>query len=87
MQSRDELTPLSILLRSMREKWAEGDVKEATRLAGIAAPYVHPRRGIAPAGDDTHVELRRLSDAELDRRLKIARTRSSEAEADPKQSG
>lgn len=85
MHSPDELTPLAILLRCMREKWEEGDRTEAVRLASIAAPYLHPR--VKSSAADARVELCQLSDVELAQRLDVARTRGSATEADPKQPG
>jgi len=38
-----KISPLDILLQTMRARWREGQVEGAINLAKIAAPYVHPR--------------------------------------------
>jgi len=37
------LTPLDVLLSSMKKAYFEGDVDAAVKYAKIAAPYCHPR--------------------------------------------
>ena len=38
-----DITPLEVLLGSMRRAWDAGDQKTACLIAKDAAPYVHPR--------------------------------------------
>ncbi len=60
-------TPLSVLLRVMREKWLSGDHDGAAVLARAAAPYMHSRKTSNSHIDTTVKELHRLTDAELER--------------------
>ncbi len=39
----DELTPLDVLLKAMRQRWDENKTDEAVALAKAAAPYVHAK--------------------------------------------
>lgn len=39
----DGITPLEVLLRSMRSAWDEQRTQDAVAYAIAAAPYVHPR--------------------------------------------
>jgi hypothetical protein len=89
-------TPLSVLLQSMREKWAAGDKKGATSLARFVAPYMHPRHDASRRTTDTgksSLELHRLSDAELETRIRDLRaaqaagTGASQPANDPNQPG
>ena len=57
-----ELSPLSVLLTVMRDRWEAGDRDGAVALARLAAPYMHGRAATAlPAG-----ELAGVPDEELD---------------------
>ncbi len=55
-------TPLSIILATMRQKYAAGDLDGAVALARIAAPYLHPR----VSSTTLPTELAAMSDADLD---------------------
>ena len=47
-----ELSPLSVLLTVMRQRWAAGDLEGAVALAKVAAPYMHGKAPAArPFGD------------------------------------
>jgi hypothetical protein len=37
------ITPLEVMLQTMRKAWEENDYKVATAVAAQAAPYVHPK--------------------------------------------
>ncbi len=39
----EELTPLDVLLRAMRQRWHEGKTDEAVALAKAAAPFMHAK--------------------------------------------
>jgi hypothetical protein len=56
------LTPLAVILDSMRRKFAQGDFDGAVAVARIAAPYIHPRVPAAVPGGD----LAAMPDADLD---------------------
>ena len=56
------LSPLAIMLDSMRRKFAEGDLDGAVAVARIVAPYIHPRVPAAAPGSD----LAAMPDADLD---------------------
>ncbi|WP_158746066.1 hypothetical protein [Acidisphaera sp. L21] len=56
------LTPLAIILDTMRRRYAEGDLDGAVALARIAAPYLHPRIPAATPPTD----LAAMPDADLD---------------------
>lgn len=48
----EELSPLSILLTVMRQRWKAEDVEGAVALARVAAPYMHGRAAVTrPFGD------------------------------------
>jgi hypothetical protein len=58
----NELSPLTIILSTMRQKYADGDIDGAVALARIAAPYLHPRiPATIPPSD-----LAAMPDADLD---------------------
>jgi hypothetical protein len=65
-QVSSNLTPLGIILKTMRARYSGGDVDGALALAKIAAPYMHPRMtSTTPAAS-----LADLTDAELDALLR-----------------
>ncbi len=39
----EDLTPLDVMLRAMRDHAAAGRWDEAAKVAAMAAPYIHPR--------------------------------------------
>jgi hypothetical protein len=43
LATKEGITPLEVLLRSMRAAWKAGDKETACRYAKDAAPFVHPR--------------------------------------------
>ncbi len=53
---------LPLLLQTMRQRYAVGDLDGAVALARIAAPYLHPR---VPAAAP-YLELAAIPDADLD---------------------
>ena len=57
-----DLSPLAIILTTMRQRYADGDLDGAIALARIAAPYLHPRlpASVPPA------DLAAMTDADLD---------------------
>ncbi len=57
-----DLSPLAIILRTMRERYAAQDYEGAIALARIAAPYLHPR---LPAATPP-AEIAAMTDADLD---------------------
>lgn len=58
----NDLSPLTIILSTMRQKYADGDIDGAVALARIAAPYLHPRiPATIPPSD-----LAAMPDADLD---------------------
>jgi hypothetical protein len=85
MTQRDELSPLSVLLQAMRNKWDQGDADGAVAIARTAAPYVHARYGNVTGSTHSEPELNRLSDAELAERLAEARRRVFNQESNPDQ--
>lgn len=60
------ISPLDVMLRTMRELWSAGKRAEATKVAKEAAPYVHPRLSAVDADVKKHFDLSGLSDDELD---------------------
>jgi hypothetical protein len=69
----DSITPLAILLDVMRGLWRDGDRDGAVKLARIAAPYLHARRGVSRDGAAPEPDPRTLSDADLARALAESR--------------
>ena len=59
---RNNLTPLAMILTTMRRHWDKSEYDAAIALARIAAPYLHPR---LPASAPT-AELAVMTDADLD---------------------
>jgi hypothetical protein len=57
-----DLSPLAIILTTMRQRYVLGDLDGAIALARIAAPYLHPRlpASVPPA------DLAAMTDADLD---------------------
>ncbi len=57
-----DISPLALILTTMRARYAEKDIDAAIALARIAAPYLHPRipASLPPA------DLAAMSDADLD---------------------
>ncbi len=58
----NDLSPLTIILSTMRQKYADGDIDGAVALARIAAPYLHPRVSASIPPSD----LAAMTDADLD---------------------
>ena len=56
------VSPLHIILTTMRDRYALGDFDGAIALARIAAPYLHPK---LPASTPP-AELAAMTDADLD---------------------
>ena len=57
-----EVSPLTVLLTVMRQRWEVDDHDGAVALARLAAPYLHGRAGMSrPSG-----ELAGVPDDELD---------------------
>jgi len=75
-------TPLSLLLRAMREKWVAGDHDAAAELARAAAPYMHARQAAIRSATEKLKEVHRLNDAELTRLLALFATREQDSESD-----
>lgn len=46
------ITPLEVMLQTMREKWEAGDKEGACQVAKDAAPYVHPKLSSVNANVD-----------------------------------
>ena len=61
-QPDPSVTPLHIILTTMRVRYAEDDFDGAIALARIAAPYLHPK---VPASTPP-AELAAMTDADLD---------------------
>jgi hypothetical protein len=80
-------TPLSVLLRVMREKWLAGDHDGAAELARAAAPYIHARQSSSKNPADTAKEAHRLNDVELATLLALARAGGVGSEPDPNITG
>lgn len=59
------ITPLAILLATMRQKWTAGEAAAATALARIAVPYVHARRTRTDKTVTPTMEAHQLTDEEL----------------------
>ncbi len=55
------ISPLDLILTTMRKRLCNGDTDGAIALALLAAPYLHPRAANAPSTD-----LADTSDADLD---------------------
>jgi hypothetical protein len=75
-------TPLSLLLRAMREKWIAGDRDAAAELARAAAPYIHARQAAIRSATEKLKEVHRLNDAELTRLLALFAAREPAPESD-----
>jgi hypothetical protein len=60
----DGMSPLDVMLQTMRSKWQRGDHEGAVTLARQAAPYVHPKASAGREGGSSPIQG--LSDAELD---------------------
>ncbi len=58
----DTISPLSLILKTMRDRYAAHDHAGAIALARIAAPYLHSRLPAATSPAD----LSAMTDAELD---------------------
>lgn len=65
-------TPLDVMLKAMREAYAEGRLMDAAKFAAMAAPYVHPK--LAPIEWQRPYEeggdLRDMPLDELERRIR-----------------
>lgn len=48
----DGVTPLEVMLTSMRKAWDDGDVPMAVSIAKDAAPYIHPKLSSVEASVD-----------------------------------
>ena len=57
-----DVSPLPLILQTMRQRYSSQDIDGALALARIAAPYLHPR---IPAAAP-YMELAAIPDADLD---------------------
>lgn len=59
------ITPLEVMLATMRERWLANDHEGASAIAKDAAPYVHPRLTTATVNANVRRTAAEYSDAEL----------------------
>lgn len=81
------LTPLAILLATMRQKWTDGDRGGATVLARVAVPYVHARRTSLAKAVKLPTEAHYLTDEELALQLAAAAGGAEHSQCDPDEPG
>ena len=65
------VSPLEVMLRAMRDAYAQGDLATSAGFAKLAAPYCHPRlNAVAHTGkDDGPIKVEDMSNLEIARRL------------------
>lgn len=56
------ITPLEVMLQTMRDAWDSEDRKTATEMAIAAAPYIHPRLAATEMKVDGEYRQRVISD-------------------------
>lgn len=76
----DGISPLEVMLSTMRQAWAENKLDEALQAAVHAAPYVHPRLASSQVTVDDKRTAEQFSDAELEAIARASSARTAEAE-------
>ncbi|MGO8867340.1 MAG: hypothetical protein ACLQME_12630 [Alphaproteobacteria bacterium] len=61
------ITPLEVMLKTMRMFWRKGEREKAAAIAKDAAPYVHPRLSSASLSGDFGFLTHEEALAELDK--------------------
>lgn len=77
------ILPLTILLATMRRKWADGDTDGATTLAKVVVPYVHARQSAVGKIAKPSPEANHLTDEELAIRLAAFADGAEDPHGDP----
>ena len=67
----DGVSPLEVMLRAMRDAYAQGELTTSAGFAKLAAPYCHPRlNAVAHTGkDDGPIKIEDMSNLEIARRM------------------
>lgn len=76
----DGISPLEVMLNTMRAAWAAQKIDEALQAAVHAAPYVHPRLASSQVTVDDKRTAEQFTDAELEAIARASSARASEAE-------
>lgn len=75
----DGISPLEVMLNTMRAAWAAKKIDEALQAAVHAAPYVHPRLAASQVTVDDKRTAEQFTDAELEAIAAASRAGASEA--------
>jgi len=81
VKANADITPLEVLLETMRKRWHDGKEEEACRLAVDAAPYVHPKLATVKAEITDNRTVSDLTDAELEHIIRSASRSTGDAGA------
>ena len=63
--SAEGLTPLDVMLRTMRDHAAADRWDDASKVAAMAAPFVHPRLAAVDLSAENRVVIRDITDEPL----------------------
>jgi hypothetical protein len=76
----DGISPLDVMIQTMRAAWAANKTDEALQAAVHAAPYVHPRLAASQVTVDDKRSAEQFTDAELEALARAGSAGTSEAE-------
>ena len=79
----DGISPLDVMITTMRKAWAANNITEAMQAAVHAAPYMHPKLQATAVTLDDNREIGQYSEAELEAILRAGSSRASETEEGP----
>ena len=76
----DGISPLEVMLNTMRSAWDQSKIDEAMQAAVHAAPYVHPRLAASQVTVDDKRTAEQFTDAELEAIARASSAGASETE-------
>jgi len=76
----DGISPLDVMITTMRKAWAENNITEAMQAAVHAAPYMHPKLQATNVTLDDKRDIEQYSEAELEAILRAGSSRAAETE-------
>lgn len=76
----DGISPLDVMIKTMRKAWAENNITEAMQAAVHAAPYMHPRLQATAVTLDDARNPEQFTEAELEIIVREGIARAAETE-------
>lgn len=76
----DGISPLDVMITTMRKAWAANNIPEAMQAAVHAAPYMHPRLQATAVTLDDNRDPEQYTEAELEAIVRAGIARAAETE-------